>query len=355
MNKRKGAGMDDQHRLSESDEDSTIIGPAEFPPPVPEDLLGRRIAGALIDLVVLVALLVILSAATGGFRTSATSFIVALDGAWIGVFLLLVLLYYLVLEAWAGQTLGKLLLDVRVLRAGGTRPSLGAIALRTLLRAVDWLPLLYLAGFTTMLATGTRRQRIGDLAARTVMGRAGRPARNRNLALLPLAGVLLAAIILPVSRSNSAERAQTYTGNGVSFAYPAGWSVGTPHGITATGDLLWTAVVGPGTQQDVILIEGFRLKAPVTTQNIEAIVPDLARLIQDNGYIFKGSPQAITMAGLPGVQFDVTNGTGGSRQSRLVLAFSGTTEYSVNCQYTHARAAEIQQGCDQVLSTFRVP
>ena len=347
--------MTDQHGRSGSGDDSVIIGPAEFAPPVPEDLLGWRIAAALIDLVALAALLVILSAATGNFRTSGASFTVALDGVWIGVFLLLVLLYYLVLESWAGQTLGKLLLDLRVLRAGGTRPSVRAVALRTLLRIVDWLPVLYLAGFITMLATGARRQRIGDLAARTVTARAGRPARDRSLALLPLASVVLVAIVLPLSRSNLAGGAQTYTGHGVSFSYPAGWSVGTPHGGTVTGDLLWTAVVGPRTQHDVIVVEGFRLRAPVTTQNIEAIVPDLARLIQDNGDILHGSPQAITMAGLPGVQFDVTSGTGGPpSQSTLVFAFSGTTEYFVNCQYTPARAGEIQQGCDQVLSTFHM-
>jgi uncharacterized RDD family membrane protein YckC len=76
-------------------------------------------------------------------------------GAWTGVVLAVALLYYFVLEAWAGQTLGKLLLDLRVLQAGGTRPSMRAVALRTLLRIADWLPLLYLAGFIITLATGT--------------------------------------------------------------------------------------------------------------------------------------------------------------------------------------------------------
>jgi uncharacterized RDD family membrane protein YckC len=59
--------------------------------------------------------------------------------------------------------MGKLLLDPRVLRAGGTRPSVRAVAVRTLLRIVDWLPVLYLAGFIVTLVTGARRQRIGDL------------------------------------------------------------------------------------------------------------------------------------------------------------------------------------------------
>ncbi|HEX9540106.1 MAG TPA: hypothetical protein VGA04_18250 [Streptosporangiaceae bacterium] len=76
-------------------------------------------------------------------------------------------------------------MGLRVLGAPGARPSVWAVTLRTLLRVVDWLPLLYLAGFITMLATGTRRQRIGDLGARTAVARA-LPTRHRGLALVPL-------------------------------------------------------------------------------------------------------------------------------------------------------------------------
>lgn len=74
----------------------------------------------------------------------------------------------------SGQTVGKRLLDVQVYGPGGARPSAGAVAGRTLLRVVDFLPVMYLVGFITMMATGARRQRIGDLAARTgVIGRHG--------------------------------------------------------------------------------------------------------------------------------------------------------------------------------------
>jgi uncharacterized RDD family membrane protein YckC len=350
--------MSDQDVLSDSGDDPVSLGPAEPSPPIPEDLLGRRIAAALIDLLALSGLFIILSAATGHITTSGASFHVGLGGAWFGVFLLLVLLYYLVLEAWAGQTLGKLLLDVRVQRAGGERPSLGAIAVRTLLRIVDWLPTLYLAGFITMMVTGIRRQRIGDLAARTVMTRAGRPAGRRRLALLPLAGVVVAAIIVPVALSGSAG--QTYTGHGVSFAYPDGWSVGKVTRSTGTGNLLWTALVGPGTTHGAvvgtgthgaIVVQSYRLKIPVTRQNINAIVPQIARLIQQEGGILHGSAQSITMSGLPGVQFKATHG-GQPGLRMLVFAFSGTTEYLVTCLYPPTGTAEIHRGCYQVLNSF---
>jgi uncharacterized RDD family membrane protein YckC len=40
------------------------------------------------------------------------------------------------------------------------------------LRIVDGLPLFYLVGFIVMLSTGSRAQRIGDLAANTIVIRA---------------------------------------------------------------------------------------------------------------------------------------------------------------------------------------
>ena len=347
--------MSDQDVPSGRGADLVITGPAGFSPPGPEDLLGLRIAAALIDLAVLAGVLVILSAATGQMTTSSTSVQFSLNGASTVVFLAFALLYYFVLEAWAGQTLGKLLLNLRILHAGGARPSVRAVAVRTLLRVVDWLPLLYLAGFISTLASGARRQRIGDLAARTVMVRAARPARDRGLALLPPASVVLAAIVLPLSRSSLAGGTQTYQGRGVSFAYPAGWSVVIPHG-TGTGNLLWSTAISPGTPHDAIVVRSYRLKIPVTAQNIGALVPALARLVQHFlGATLHRPPQKITMASLPAVQFHITGGPGGPpSQSTLLSAFNGTTEYFVNCQYTPALAPDVQQACNQVVSTFTV-
>lgn len=345
--------MSEHNVLSGAGEDPVPAAPEGSPRPGPEDLLGLRIAAALIDLAVLAGLVVILSAATGQITTAGTSFHISLDGAWAAVFLAVALLYYFVLEAWAGQTLGKWLLDVRVLYSAGGRPSVWAVGVRTLLRVVDWLPLLYLVGFITMLATGARRQRIGDLAARTQMARAGRPARDRALALLPLALVVLAAVVLGVSRSAPAGGAQTYQGHGVSFDYPAGWLEASPHGGSRAGNLLWTTSVRPGAQHELIVVEGYRLNIAVTAQNIGAYASSMAGLLQRAGATVHGSPQEITMGGLPALQFHATGVTGRSPfQSMIVFAFHGTTEYFVNCQYAPALATGAQQACHQVVSTF---
>jgi RDD family len=119
-----------------------------------------------------------------------SSFSFELTGAEAALYIALVLVYYFALEAAIGQTVGKLLLGLRVVRTDGTRPSLVAVAVRSLVRVVDWLPFLYLVGFIAMLATGKRRQRLGDLAARTSVGQAA-PVRRRGLAAAAVALVVL--------------------------------------------------------------------------------------------------------------------------------------------------------------------
>ena len=173
----------------------------ESVPPAPagqEDLLGRRSGAALIDVALLTGVFVIFSLMVGEIRTESGpgwGFYADLNPAWWLVYLAVVLVYYFGFEVAVGQTVGKRLLGLRVTRADGSRPSVAAIAMRTLLRLVDWLPALYLVGFIAMLATGVRRQRLGDLAARTRVARA-LPGGRRGLALVPVA---LVAVLLALS------------------------------------------------------------------------------------------------------------------------------------------------------------
>jgi uncharacterized RDD family membrane protein YckC len=163
-------------------------------PPAQEDLLGRRSGAALIDVVLLTGVFVIFILTVGEISTEG-EYSATLIGAWSLVYLAVVLAYYFVLEAAVGQSVGKRLLGLRIVRADGSRPSVAAIAVRTLLRLVDWLPFLYLVGFVAMLATGKQRQRLGDLAAKTRVARA-LPVRHRSLALVPVA---LVAVLLALS------------------------------------------------------------------------------------------------------------------------------------------------------------
>jgi uncharacterized RDD family membrane protein YckC len=82
---------------------------------------------------------------------------------------LLSMVYGILLEwRWRGQTLGKRVLRLRVIDAGGLRLEFAQIVVRNLLRAVDVLPAAYLVGGSVALAT-RRCQRLGDLAAGTIV------------------------------------------------------------------------------------------------------------------------------------------------------------------------------------------
>ena len=78
-------------------------------------------------------------------------------------------LYGGLLEGFAnGQTLGKRVLRIRVVRRDGTPIGVGAALLRNLLLLVDALPFAYVLGLFAMMAT-ERFRRVGDLAAGTVV------------------------------------------------------------------------------------------------------------------------------------------------------------------------------------------
>jgi uncharacterized RDD family membrane protein YckC len=77
---------------------------------------------------------------------------------------------------WRGQTVGKKLLRLRVVDAEGLRLQFNQVALRNLLRFVDSLPIFYLVG-GLVCWLNPKSQRLGDLAANTVVIRLPRIAK----------------------------------------------------------------------------------------------------------------------------------------------------------------------------------
>jgi len=136
--------------------------------------IGSRCLAAVVDTLLILAL----QLGLGALLLMVGS---ALDGdtgslllaVWaIGSFLLL-WGYYLLFELiWSGQSPGKRLLGLRVVREGGRPISFAASAVRNLIRAVDFLPLLYGVGAMAMFAD-PRSRRLGDLAAGSLVVREG--------------------------------------------------------------------------------------------------------------------------------------------------------------------------------------
>ncbi|MDP2711338.1 MAG: RDD family protein [Solirubrobacteraceae bacterium] len=131
-----------------------------------DDVLGRRIAAGLIDLGITFVLILLVGGIFGD-ETAADAPVSESFGP-LDRLLVLVLVfgYFWSTEAIWAQTLGKRAMRIRVERVDGSKATVGATFVRTLLRAVDGL-LFYVVGLLVILATGSRRQRLGDMAAKT--------------------------------------------------------------------------------------------------------------------------------------------------------------------------------------------
>jgi len=141
---------------------------AWFERPEPEmgtegDVIGRRIAAIIIDIVLIGIVSTAIIGVLGQIRLAVLG---NLFGLIIGFG------YYIYFEGTYGQTIGKMALDIVVVTEDGNPIDYGPAAIRTLLRIVDILPVFYLVGFIAMLVTD-RKQRLGDIVADTVVVRAG--------------------------------------------------------------------------------------------------------------------------------------------------------------------------------------
>ncbi len=122
---------------------------------------------------VCVSVAIIISMVTLGFLSNLSP---DLYGAIISIsYFTLSIGYPIVTEwFWRGQTLGKRLFRLRVMDVQGLRLQFSQVAVRNLLRFIDSFPLFYVAGGITSVFT-RHHQRLGDLAANTIVVRMPRP------------------------------------------------------------------------------------------------------------------------------------------------------------------------------------
>lgn len=132
---------------------------------------GRRVVATLVDALLFGGLFAVMSALFGTVtRIDSFGWDASMPALPTVVYALLVILYYVLMEGYLGQTVGKMLLGIKVVREDtGEVPGPRAATIRTLLRIVDGL-FIYLVAFVAVLAT-QKRQRLGDMAARTLVVR----------------------------------------------------------------------------------------------------------------------------------------------------------------------------------------
>lgn len=161
--------------------------------------VGSRFVGATIDALIQFGLL-----AAGAVVFGVWGLAGAASGGALAILSFLVLFVYdVAFEVLAnGRTPGKRWTGLRVVRTGGQPVGLVTSAVRNLLRPIDFLPVFYLVGIVSVLATG-KNQRLGDLAAGTVVARA--PGRNVAAQPLRLRAPIEAALAWDVSAVTAEE------------------------------------------------------------------------------------------------------------------------------------------------------
>ncbi len=108
--------------------------------------------------------------------------------------------YFVILEGLFGNTIGKLLLRLRVTNLERNPASVGAILVRNLLRPVDWAPGVYLVAWI-VAATSPLRQRLGDRIARTIVVDAATAPAAVPTQVRARVGGLLTVVVLLVAGS----------------------------------------------------------------------------------------------------------------------------------------------------------
>ncbi len=200
--------------------------------------IGNRFVGALIDvlllgigLLLLNILLVTVLGITEGVANEdfATGDISWGGGLVIAIFTLLNFAlfwsYFALFELlWKGQTPGKRVAHTQVIRSDGNPVGFLGVAVRNLVRIVDFLPSAYFLGFVTMLLN-RRARRLGDFAAGTIVvrladGQGGKAQRTQQVSR-NAAGLSLDDVLAGQSLNSSTETAAPRPGASTRPANPA--------------------------------------------------------------------------------------------------------------------------------------
>jgi uncharacterized RDD family membrane protein YckC len=131
------------------------------------DVLGQRIVAFIIDGIVgtLASAILLIPFVMGVAAAGLGEEFASMAGV---VTAPVIFLYFIVLEGMYGQTLGKKVMNLVVVKEDGSECGWDGSLIRNILRVVDALPTLYIVGLLAILLTDNS-QRVGDLAASTLV------------------------------------------------------------------------------------------------------------------------------------------------------------------------------------------
>jgi len=168
--------------------------------------IGSRLSARLIDFVLQLILAGVVGVVIGLILTGISGSAELGFGAGAGFAFFAILFYDVFYEAYReGQTPGKRRLGIRVLGDGGEPVSFRAALVRNIIRLIDeWLTL-FLAALVSMVRS-KRNQRLGDMAAGTIVVGVGAASSGDTIASAALGSELTVSLgALPIL-----ERARTW-------------------------------------------------------------------------------------------------------------------------------------------------
>lgn len=163
----------------------------------PSASLGDRLKAQLVDALVAFGIFYfigrLLGARLGGLTDSGFDLHGGPAFLVMSVVGLVLLAYFALAEATVGSTLGKIVAHIRVVDVAGGRLSMRRALIRNLFRFIDGIAL-YLVGALVIMVT-SRRQRLGDIVAGSVVIRGDATGVPRVIALILAALVAVGGVV----------------------------------------------------------------------------------------------------------------------------------------------------------------
>jgi uncharacterized RDD family membrane protein YckC len=150
--------------------------PTGYAPPTALADLGSRIIAGLIDYIIIGIIAAVLfflllipvfmrGPMYGGMMPGIAW---GWYGGMFGIQFVLWLIYFTYFEGTSGQTIGKKVAHIKVVRMDGSKCDFGAALIRNILRIIDSLPFVYIIGII-LIATTQKKQRLGDMLGKTIV------------------------------------------------------------------------------------------------------------------------------------------------------------------------------------------
>ena len=212
----------------------------------------------------------------------------------------------------------------------------------------------------------------GAAMAPTVSRGAKGPVAILIGALVAIA-VVVGAILLARSRSDSSAGSpsatspastgsvpvggQTFADHGVTFQFPSGWIHGESILSNQVGTSLWSETFAPKPlDPNGVVVTQYRLTQDLSSLPPSALESQLRQLVTQSlgGRNMSGVAQT-TVGSMPAyrVTFDA-EANGVQYAVELTMIFDGLDQYNINCQSSSTATTDIQPGCRQIKSTFRI-